>query len=320
MKRLGQLFKIITICMVILFIPSVLISCKKDSDKKASEYYLYYLNKEQTKLEAVNYNIKEKDTDDMIEELLNAMNKSSGEINNIIALPSEVSIINSEIEDNVLYIDFSNHYNDMDRTREILCRSAIVLTMTQIEDVKYVNFTINGEPLSDTSGRPVGNMKETDFVDSSGSTINSYEDIEVTIYYADKTGKKLVPKMVEGIHSTNTSIEKFVIEQLQKGVDDENLRRTIPANVKLNSVSTKEGVCYVNFDSTFLTETIGVSDEVEIYSVVNSLCELTYVNKVQISINGETNKTLHGKISLENFFVRNLDIVEGVKTEKKEEN
>ena len=72
---------------------------------------------------------------------------------------------------------------------------------------------------------------------------------------------------------------------------------------------TKDGICYVNFDNSFLTESTDVSPELEIYSIVNSLCELSYINKVQISINGETNVKFKDSISLEYTFTRNLDIV-----------
>ena len=65
----------------------------------------------------------------------------------------------------------------------------------------------------------------------------------------------------------------------------------------------------MNFDDSFMTESTDVSPELEIYSIVNSLCELSYINKVQISINGETNVKFKDSISLEYTFTRNLDIV-----------
>ena len=46
-----------------------------------------------------------------------------------------------------------------------------------------------------------------------------------------------------------------------------------------------------------------------IYSVVNSLVELNNVNKVQITINGETNIMFRESVSLSTVFERNLNIV-----------
>ena len=78
--------------------------------------------------------------------------------------------------------------------------------------------------------------------------------------------------------------------------------------VKL-SISVKDGICYVNFDENFLTQVYNVSTDVAIYSVVNSLVELNNVNKVQITINGETNIMFRESVSLSTVFERNLNIV-----------
>ena len=53
-----------------------------------------------------------------------------------------------------------------------------------------------------------------------------------------------------------------------------------------------------------------VSEAVPVYSIVNSLLELSNVNKVQILINGETPKVYRESISLETIFERNFDLIE----------
>ena len=50
-----------------------------------------------------------------------------------------------------------------------------------------------------------------------------------------------------------------------------------------------------------------------IYSITNSLVELTSVNKVQISINGESNINFGESVLLDQPLSRNLDLVEGEK-------
>ena len=80
--------------------------------------------------------------------------------------------------------------------------------------------------------------------------------------------------------------------------------------MKLISISTKDGICYVNLDNTFLTGTVNTIEAIPIYAIVDSLAELPNVNKVQILINGETNKKYREAISLDTFFERNLDLIE----------
>ena len=59
---------------------------------------------------------------------------------------------------------------------------------------------------------------------------------------------------------------------------------------------------FVNLDNTFLTGTVNTIEAIPIYAIVDSLAELPNVNKVQILINGETNKKYREAISLDTFF------------------
>lgn len=302
---------IISLLFSMLFLMLLISGCsKKNSKKSEGNLYLYYADKDQTKLVTTKYSTNYSETNDIIDDLLKQMNKTSKKINVVTAKPENVNINKYELMDGILTIDFDSSYQQMSKVTELLCRSAIVLTMAQVKGVSYVNFTINNQPLLDSYSNPIGSMKAADFVDSSNSNINSYQDVDVTLYYANSDGKKLVATNYSGICQKNTSIEKFIIEKLIKGPSQSQYSRTVPSNLKLISVFSKDGTCYVNFDDTLLTEQVDVSQKLEIYSIVNSLTELSYVNNVQISINGETNKKLSDNTSLNQIFNRNLDVVE----------
>lgn len=53
-----------------------------------------------------------------------------------------------------------------------------------------------------------------------------------------------------------------------------------------------------------------VTESIPIYSIVNSLIENTDVQKVQISINGETNRIFRESISFDTVFMKNKELVE----------
>lgn len=288
----------------------VLCSCGgKSREKKGNEIYVYYTDKAQTKLKYEIYEPKSEGTLDIVKEVLDKMNKPHDKKNMMIAKPEYVNVMGYGIYENTLGINFDIQYNEMDKVTELLCRSAIVLTMTQINGVDYVSFTINGEQLCLEPNEPVGSMKAEDFVDDGASNINSFQNLNVVLYYADRNGKKLEAVEYSGVYDVNTSVEKMIIERLIKGETQEQYQRTLPSDLRLKSVLTKDGICYVDFDSAFLDSEVGVSPEIEIYSIVNSLSELSYINKVQISVNGETHVKLRDSISLEYPFTRNLDIV-----------
>jgi len=105
-------------------------------------------------------------------------------------------------------------------------------------------------------------------------------------------------------------MEKLVVEELLKGPQSSGRFATLPSDVKLLNVSVNENVCYINFDSAFLNNALEVKEYIPIYSIVNSLCEISYVNRVQITINGSQDAMFRDVISLNTQFERNLELGE----------
>ena len=70
-------------------------------------------------------------------------------------------------------------------------------------------------------------------------------------------------------------------------------------------------MCYINFDSAFLNTSLPVSEYVPIYSIVDSLSEMTTVTKVQIMVNGSQNVMFRDVISLNTPFEKSQDYIEG---------
>ena len=84
---------------------------------------------------------------------------------------------------------------------------------------------------------------------------------------------------------------------------------TINPDTKLLSVTIKDHVCYVNFDSTFLTSVYDVLPEITIYSLVDSIIAGTEATQVQITINGETKAVYMEKIDLSQPLEKDMDWV-----------
>ena len=110
----------------------------------------------------------------------------------------------------------------------------------------------------------------------------------------------------EKYYSTNVSMERLIVEEMISGPSGqvEGIYPTINSSTKILGVTTKDGICYVNLDANFLKVENNVSNQLAIYSVVNSLVELPNVNKVQILINGEVPLSFSKAV-----YERNLDCV-----------
>ena len=103
----------------------------------------------------------------------------------------------------------------------------------------------------------------------------------------------------------------MTVKALLKGPDREGLYPTLPPTATLLGVRVKDGVCYVNFNDAFVTDALDVADYVPIYSIVNSLSEISGINKVQITVNGSSDYKFRDSIPLDTLFERNLDYVGG---------
>ena len=85
---------------------------------------------------------------------------------------------------------------------------------------------------------------------------------------------------------------------------------TVPSGTKLISVSVVDGVCYVNLSDSFKNNpNPEVTEEVLLYSIVNSLTELQGVSKVQISINGSTDGKVRFSYDLSKLYERDLKFI-----------
>ncbi len=312
MMKMRQ--KLLAFMLVFWAVSSFLTGCSgrnKPLLDGESAYQIYYLNSASTRLVPQEYRTMTSDTDLLIEELMLALRNVPADLDSQAAITDKVVYQGFKRSDMVVYLYFDNNYTSMPSYREILCRAAMVRTLTQIPGVDYVSIYSGEQPLMRSDGIPVGMMSAGDFVDSI-SDVNAYESTELTLYFTNGDGQKLFAEKRTVMRNINTSIQKLVIEELISGPEQHSLRPTLDPNVKLLNVAVNENVCYLNFDASFLNSTLEIGDYVPIYSIVNSLSEISGVSRVQISVNGSQDVVFRESISLNTAFERNLDYIGGV--------
>lgn len=266
----------------------VLASCGKRTDVGKEDPFIYCLNEECTGLTKVSYDFPEGNAEETARAVLEELKEPAEEIEYTAPIPKEVEVQGCRLRGSILDVDFNSAYLEMGALEEKLVRAAVVQSLVLIDGINAVSFTVDGEMLKDSTGFPVGLMNEDDFVENTGSSPTAYQTDTLTLYFADKEGDSLVPREVDVRYSSNVSREKLIVEKLMQGPSGSGAYPTINPDANLLSVTIKDGICYVNFDSTFLTGAYDVLPEVTVYSIVNSLVEGTEAQKVQITINGET--------------------------------
>lgn len=308
--------KIIISVMIMLLTVTGLSACGKDKQEGGYSYQIYYVNKEGTRVVSEEYmtDASSENREELLQELIQVL-KDTAERPEYLSSFSEF-YQGYALNEGQINLDFNEGYIRQDPIVEVLCRAAVVRTVTQIEGIDTVTFSVQGEALVDAIGIPVGAMTADSFIDNAGTEINAYVDAEFRLYFANETGDALTEVSRNVIYNSNISMEQQVVEELIKGpqendiMGDEAVYPTVNPAVTILGVTVRDRVCYVNLSEEFLTPVSNVTSQTALYSLVNSLVELPGVNKVQISIDGNTDVTFRDSVSLTTMFERNLDIIE----------
>lgn len=125
----------------------------------------------------------------------------------------------------------------------------------------------------------------------------------VSLYFISKENNNLSPeaRLIDIKEIINTPYEKL-INLLIEGPKNEKNKKIIPENTKLLKTYLERDCVTLDFSNEFLN--FNKEDENEknnlINSIVNTLTELTEVNKIIILINGETNDEFKGEFIRKN--------------------
>ena len=302
-----------TVILFVVLVACMLCACTAPNEKKVKNdktIEIYYLNKEETRVVMEEYQPVETTTEALLPEIIGILGTQPENVDLRATITDSYSVLDYSVEESQLVLNLDVRYLELEATEEVLTRAALVRTLTQIPGIEYVSFAIENEPLQDTMGNPIGTMTAGTFIDNAGTEINSYEKVKLHLYFANEKGDGLIEVNRTIVYNSNISLEKLVVEQVITGPTNEESFPTINPESKIMSVTVKDGICYVNLDEAFLTQPYNVSSEVTIYSLVNSLVELSNVNKVQISINGKTDVMYRENTDLTTFFERNLELIQ----------
>lgn len=269
----------------------LLSGCAHDED---AGMYIYYINKDQNGLESKEIQITDESPVSTARELINALNNTENLPEGTKSiLQSDISIESCSVDDNIMDINLSGDYGSMDITDKLLLTAGLTKTFVQIDGIEGVNFTIQKEPLLDLEGKEIGTLTADDFVIHSGDEINTYSNIELTLYFTDDTGK-LVPEERTVYYSSSVPIEQLVIQELIKGPYEGNHKAVVSSNATFLNINIQEDICYVNFDESISQAMSGYDVDKALEAMVKTLSAECHVDKVQFSVNGDTATKING--------------------------
>lgn len=281
--------KILALVLSVLLVLTVFQACGYHKNNQGVKYNLYYANSELNTLavESRNINVKYDDHDDLedvAEIVLKELLKGPSDSSLKAVIPDGTKLKDVDVEDSIALVNLSKEYYDNDATTELLARFSLVNTLCEISGINKIKLFIDGVELINSTGSPVGAIGKSDIADDS----NTDNTKVVKLYFSNKDASNLIVER-RSIAIIDNNLEKSIVSELVKGPIDPKLNATIPNGTNVLSVETKEGICFVNLSDEFVSKHSGGSsaEVMTIYSIVNSLSELDYIDKVQFLVGGK---------------------------------
>lgn len=110
--------------------------------------------------------------------------------------------------------------------------------------------------------------------------------VRLKLYFSDSQAQFVVPEF--RVVEKNNQVENLIIEELIKGPREKGHYTVVPKGTRLNGVTVKDQIAFVDFSRELKDKHSGGSagETMTIFGIVNSLTELPEIKKVQILIDG----------------------------------
>lgn len=187
-------------------------------------------------------------------------------------------------------IIFTVDWESVDTYQMVLGKAAFVKTLCQLDSVDKVTYEL--VDIVDEA-----NVVKEEYTEDSYADIDDMLSSEkiISVYLPDITGQKLVEREAELDYSAADSMAEQVMSTLRLEYD--GAVSPLNGRTAVKSITVADGVCTVTFNEFFSRGKDGVSNEISVYSIVDSLCQLDNIQKVQFVI--ENSDSVLGDLSLE---------------------
>lgn len=277
------------------------------------KFEVYFLNHDQNMFECENRNMilkKDFDKENILREVIKILFDGPRNKNLLRFDLGDLKIldVNLDEKNKMAEINFSREYKNIEN--EIFFRSALIWSVTSLDFVDKVEIFVDGKNLAEV----IENIN-FDFFDRENILLNpeiSDEKVYRKIFklYFRKKNKLLAEERKIDI-GLNQPEEKYILEQIILGPENNNLESVVPKETKIYDIKTDKDICYISLSDDFLNiNKLDLDDQkFAVYGIVNSLTELENINKVQFLIETEKIDKKNLVFDLAKPFERNEKII-----------
>ncbi len=276
---------------------------------------LYYLSQDGAKLRPMLKTISVLPEETMLEALLGQLMQAPEDPSfaPIFPMGYNMYLLGVEQSQNVATVNLTGRFTMLDRAQQFAARAAIVNTLTELSDIRYVNILIDGKAVSpymleNNSTIPFGTMSRVSEdiaeaftqVESEYTRAKSQESLsettinrQVTLYFASADGTMLMPEVREISMDCVDMIVPVVNALIRGPSDSAQFSRTLPAGLVLRSAGLRKqgGEMVVAVDlragAREMIARSGISPELLHASLLYTLCSFVPdVDGIQLIIDG----------------------------------
>lgn len=258
---------------------------RSSTDESTVTLDLYYLNENATSINAIRQDFSYDSAGELPDLVLEALKKNPSDIKSkgVISKDVKWSITASSSR---LLVDFTGDFLSGDASRDLLATYAVVKSLCRIDFVHSVKVTVNGRDIIAPDNTPIDYLSDKDI--NLESDTHTSENKVLKLYFATEDQRLFTEYRTVKLSDTIT-LEQYIVSELIKGPTDKGLFPTLAADTKVLSAESADGTAYVNMAQSFIDKNQGTPDKEQraVYSIVNSVCDVSKVNDVQILIEGK---------------------------------
>lgn len=204
------------------------------------------------------------------------------------AIPAGAALLNTTVNDGVCVLNFSKEFetNSFDNTAaQRLTLLAIANTLTQLDDIRYVEFSVEGNLLAHYGQLTITGAFVAD-ESAIGPVRTALSEFDATLYLANGSSGYLATVPTRIRLTTSVTQAELVLQALLAYKPINGFECTIPEGTTVNHVSIRNGICYVDLSGEFLSDPSHIPTAVR--SIVASLFALDSIGGVKITVDGTT--------------------------------
>lgn len=217
-------------------------------------------------------------------------------------LPKGTEILNIKLNESLLTIDFSQKFNEIDKTYEEKIIEALTYTLTSLDGIDKIEILVEGSKLKQlpNSKKNIPEYLDKDYGINKTYELTSLNDVySYTIYYVNRfNNESYYTPVTKYINSEEQDKVKIIIDELSTSLTYEtNLMSYLDTNAKLLDYEIIDETIKLNFNNLILSDiTSNIILEEVIYTIGLSLCDELELERVIFQVDNKEISTFSSKI------------------------